>query len=237
MSKKMCLFLVEGPTDRLRLSLLNDLFDDSKIKFATMDGDVFTSLDYEETTKVKTLNSLNNDKIYNFSEFNEVYHVCDTDGCFINEDCIYENSEAKKTLYERNQIFTKSKINLIERNKVKASNLRDCNLKSNYKVLYFSTNVEDAFEEIQNPKANNKVNLSINCFRRYKNKPMRLLKKLYDMCPPVKSLKESWDFISSEKNSLDSWSNLFLFVLEHKNELKPEIQKKLNSYDIEQFWR
>ena len=53
MSKKRCLFLVEGATDRQRFSILQKLFDQSELVIIPFQTDVLTNKTYANRKKNK----------------------------------------------------------------------------------------------------------------------------------------------------------------------------------------
>ena len=88
MSKKRCLFLVEGPTDRQRFSILQKLFDKSDLILIPFQTDVLTKKSYSSRYKTQIREALSKEKIYSFEDFDEIIQIVDTDGCFLSDSLI-----------------------------------------------------------------------------------------------------------------------------------------------------
>ena len=64
-----CLFLVEGPYDLLRLSLLKGLFDENKLEIVPLAGDKLTTSGYFKKYEEVIRHFLNVESTYSYEDF------------------------------------------------------------------------------------------------------------------------------------------------------------------------
>lgn len=87
-SKKVMLFIVEGPTDEDTLSpVLKKLFQNAQVRFHVVHGDISTDLSVDSSNAVNRVNDqikMEMDR-YGFrrNDILRVIHLIDTDGAFI----------------------------------------------------------------------------------------------------------------------------------------------------------
>lgn len=87
-TKKVILFIAEGPTDEDALSpVLKKIFQNSHVRFHVVHGDLTSDFTVDNSNAVKTVNShikMELDR-YGFkrSDIIRVIHLIDTDGAFI----------------------------------------------------------------------------------------------------------------------------------------------------------
>lgn len=150
-TKKVILFIAEGPTDEYALSpVLKKIFQNSHVRFHVVHGDLTSDFTVDNSNAVKTVNShikMELDR-YGFkrSDIIRVIHLIDTDGAFIPNANVVAG-DVEHIQYEENQIVTKSVPRTIARNEQKQRVLyrlypEKMIGKSPYAVYYFSRNME-----------------------------------------------------------------------------------------------
>ncbi len=219
--------LVEGPYDRQRLSVLINLFDDTKLVLVPYGTDAFTSKNYHLEYENKISNILSKEKTNDLSDFNEIVHVCDTDGCYIDDSCVIEDKTIKRIIYEHNSIRVLDRQSIIQRRINKRENINEILKSDIFKIYYNSTNIDHAYDNIQNPSDNQKKQKAIRMYDAYKNDGCAFLERLVELCPTTDGYIESWDYIREGFNSLEPSTNILFFVIEHYECLKDEYKKKL----------
>ena len=146
-TKKVILFIAEGPTDEDALSpVLKKIFQNSHVRFHVVHGDLTSDFTVDNSNAVKTVNShikMELDR-YGFkrSDIIRVIHLIDTDGAFIPNANVVAG-DVEHIQYEENQIVTKSVPRTIARNEQKQRVLywlypEKMIGKSPYAVYYFS---------------------------------------------------------------------------------------------------
>ena len=94
-------------------------------------------------------------------------------------------------------------------------------------MIYNSTNIDHAFDNIQNPSKNQKKNYAINMYNKYKDNNLLFLVKLFDVNKlKSKSYIDSWEDAKEGFNSLVSNSNLIFFIDMFEDCLKEEVKNK-----------
>lgn len=150
-TKKVILFIVEGPTDEDALSpVLKKIFQNAQVHFHVVHGDLTTDFTIDDSNAVKTVNEhikLELDR-YGFkrSDIIRIIHLIDTDGAFIPNTNVAAG-DVERLQYEEDRILTKSVSQTIARNERKQRVLRRLYPEkkvggSLYAVYYFSRNLE-----------------------------------------------------------------------------------------------
>ena len=189
-TKKVILFIAEGPTDEDALSpVLKKIFQNSHVRFHVVHGDLTSDFTVDNSNAVKTVNShikMELDR-YGFkrSDIIRVIHLIDTDGAFIPNANVVAG-DVEHIQYEENQIVTKSVLRTIARNEQKQRVLSK-------EVAIEIANYADEFADTysQNPEG----------FIRFLSD--------FDFAVPG-DYGETWRFIFAGTNSLHRHSNLHL---------------------------
>ena len=222
-----CLFLVEGPYDKQRLILLENLFDKAKLEIFPFGCDMLSEKDYYKNYIEEIKAMLSKEKTFKIEDFNYIIQVCDLDGCFIKDEYVIENKEISKIKYNKDSIEAIDRDKIIERNHIKVDNI---NMLLNNKEIYLfynSTNIDHVFDNIQNPSKSQKKKYAINMYNKYKNDDIPFLEKLYDVNTlKSNSYDDSWDDAKNGFNSLALNSNLIFFIEMFQDNLKEEIKNK-----------
>ena len=220
-----CLFLVEGPYDKQRLSLLDSLFDSAQIEIIPFNCDMLTEKEYYENYRESITQILSKEKTFSIDDFDYFIQVCDLDGCFIDDDKIIENKTISKIKYYNDHIEAIDRELIISRNHIKIKNIDEL-LKDNKILLFYnSTNIDHAFDNVQNLTNKQKRKMAIDMYNKYKGNEKEFLIKLCNANRlKFTDYKQSWIEIKNGLNSLLSNSNLIFFIERFKDYLKDEIK-------------
>lgn len=222
MSKKRCLFLVEGATDRQRFSVLQGLFNKSNLVIIPFQTDVLTNKSYSNRYKTYIKDALNKDKLYDFDDFDEIVQIIDTDGCFLSDNLIRIDHSVSGIKYTTTSIICEDLAPLLKQRENKRNNIATILKGGKIKLYYVSTNAEHAFDSVQNPSNKQKRNLALKMFAKYSNNLGALLEKLKEISPDVETFEDSWKFIMEDNNSLLAYSNIIFWLLENVEYMKEE---------------
>ncbi|MDF2886773.1 MAG: hypothetical protein K0R23_1158 [Lacrimispora sp.] len=223
-TKKVILFIAEGPTDEETLSpILKKLFQKEDVRFHIVHGDLTSNWSVTAQNAVKTVNQHidTERKRYGFDKKDilKVIHLVDMDGAFILEDqVVYGNHE--EILYFNDHIETRSPETVINRNKRKSQILSRLSLTGKigtipYSIYYFSRNLEHVFHNSsKNLTDEEKVNYADTFADRYSTNPSSFISLLSgnDFTVPG-DYRDTWEFISQGTNSLNRHSNFHLLFL------------------------
>lgn len=222
MSKKRCLFLVEGATDRQRFSVLQGLFDKNNLVIVPFQTDILTKKSYADRYKANIKEVLNKEKVYDFESFDEIVQIIDTDGCFLADSLIQVDHSVASIKYTTTSIICESPGPLKQQRENKRNNITSILKSGKIRLYYVSTNAEHAFDNIQNANNKQKKQLALKMFASYSDNLGALLEKLKNISPNVSTFEASWEFIMKDNNSLLSYSNIIFWLLENIEYMKEE---------------
>ena len=173
---------------------------------------LFTSTDYYLLYGDKIDDLLAKEKTYDKEDFTEIVQVLDTDGCFIDDECVFEDSSLKHIIYKANSIYTPNLSSYRTERINKHNNIKHLLINNEIRLFYNSTNIDHAFDNLQNPSRSQKLLYSIKMYNEFKNDGEALLDKLVSICPTLEGYDKSWTYIQEDCNSLKSCSNILYFV-------------------------
>ena len=221
--KKIVLFIVEGITDEMSLSLiLSKLIDDSSVQFHVINQDITADYNSNSQNIIKKIDGevkkfLAQNNGLKKTDIKEIIHLVDTDGAFIKEDFVLEDLQKSKTFYTPTSIVTNKRDLIIERNERKSAILNKLYQtshigKTQYKVYFFSCNLEHVLHNNQNTKCEDKSLYSYQFVDRYVGHEKRFVDFLNEkeFATPG-DYKESWQFIKEDCNSLNRFCNFHLY--------------------------
>ena len=218
-----CLFLVEGPYDLQRLSLLKGLFDENKLEIVPLEGDKLTTKDYSQNYRETISFHLNRESTHSFEEFDFLAQICDTDGCYIDKSLLIQKSEITKIKYYRTHVDIKEVDPKAIKDEYKRNNICALLSSGEIELFYNSCNIDDAFDGCLNPTKKQKGNLAINMYNKYKDDLFGFIDLLFESDKSnTITYSDSWLFIQQGTNSLLSSSNLKYFLINHIDDLKEE---------------
>ena len=223
-SKKVILFIVEGPTEETSLSrILKKLSEDKKVYFHLVNTDITSDISSNTTNILKKINdeirkSISK-KYFKKSDIIEIIHVVDLDGTYIDsQNVIYHSGE--KIQYFSNCIKTRNVQAIINRNSCKAQILNK--LSSTriingipYRIFFFSTNLEHVLHNVQNATREEKNKLAQQFEDRFYDKPIDFVEFISNEEFAInKKYEETWEFIKQESNSLKRYTNFNLYFID-----------------------
>lgn len=217
--RKVLLFVVEGLSDKVSFEgQFVNYFSTFDVQVAVMRCDVTTEV-YSSQIK-----SYLNNRVEEFcsieklkkSDIKGIIHLVDTDGAFVSEDCVKQNS-TDETEYTDKEILAKNRELIIERNKKKSMVLKTlCSMRTlagiNYTVYFLSRTLEHVLHNrIDNLSDQDKTKLSEAFDDLYADDLPGFLTFIADKVFAVQGdYKQTWNFIKQETNSLKRYSNLHL---------------------------
>lgn len=219
--KKIIFVIVEGPSDELALGvLLTRIFSSKTLYIHVVRGDITTKPGNNLSNIIKKVY----DEIKGYADyhkykqvhFQEIIHIVDTDGIYISDDLIIENTDLLDHIYSGDKIETPSKRNIEQRNLQKRENLNKLSTvgeiwKLPYSIYYMSCNFDHVLYNKMNSDNREKENDSYQFAKRYKDDLQGFLDYIIKSDFAVKfDYKESWEFIKSDNNSLKRNCNLGL---------------------------
>lgn len=109
-SKKVVLFIVEGPSDQSALSvILSKIFDQDEVYVYVVYGDVTAENGATPQNIVRKVNAFIKDHMSTYrlrkADMLQVVHLMDTDGAYVPDDVVTELVTVSKTVYNPRQII------------------------------------------------------------------------------------------------------------------------------------
>lgn len=222
-SRKIIIVLVEGKSDKIALNLIEKFCISKKIKLFITDGDITSDFIVTHTNCGKVLDKkikkFRNEYKLEKSDIFKVIHLVDTDGAFIPDKCIESDENCNDFFYTTNSIKYKKRKNIIDRNSHKASIIKELLSKSkiekeiDYELFYMSCNLDHVLYNEINMAGEKKVPKAFEFRKKYKDDKIGFFQ--FFNSPEIKvngSYNETWNFIQKDVNSLNRYSNLWIFL-------------------------
>ena len=241
--KKIVLFIVEGPSDDTALGvILNQIYDKDAVHIEIMYGDITTRKGVVSQNIVSKLGEVvkgfAKSRHYKYSDFKQIVHLVDTDGAYIPDDNIFEDSSLEQYLYEDDGIHAASKESAIIRNVVKRDNLlrliRTGKIwKVPYRVYYMSCNLDHVLHGKRNSTEEEKENDAYAFAKKYRRDRDGFVDFICNSDFSINNgFKESWDCIQQELNSINRHTNFCICIAEEmKAQEKSEKEEKTQYID------
>jgi len=229
--RKVVLLIVEGSCEEVLLNnRLRALFEQYNIRFHIQHGDILYDLSKpDEPIKSVIGNAVKEFMIKSKFRSEDVFcvlHIIDMDGCFIPDEAIViDKTQKELTIYHADKITVphdKQKQQIATRNEERSSNIdtmKDLGTilsgEINYRMYYFSRNLEHVLFNDANPEKGAKYP-EVEQFIEQLDMPIETY--LQQSMPSVTGTDpymESWELISKQTASLETYSNvplLFDFV-------------------------
>jgi len=221
-AKKVILFLVEGASDLTSLEFIDNINTNETIKFQITSGDVTSKLNItpqncrEEINKI-LLSFLERSKLRK-TDIIKIIHILDIDGVYIPEINIIEDKNIKKFLYTINGIVAPSKENVQKRNESKKQIVEKLLVTSKinsipYEIYYMSCNLEHVLhDKLEDISEDEKKELANKFADRFYEKEIEFIDFINNKDFKVLGdYKATWDFIKKDLNSVNRYSNFWLF--------------------------
>lgn len=222
-AKKVVLLVVEGVADEAALApLVRKIVEKDETLVKICGGDVTSKIYYSNQQNVasevgKKINEFLERNKLKKSDIHEIIHIVDTDGAYISEEYIIENT-SHEFLYTEEGIITDKKEKVLLRNKNK-SNAMDILLGKStimtipYRVFYMSCNLDHVLYNERNLEDNKKYHRADDFADEYLDNIEGFLELMNDSALIFEgSLKDTWKEIRVGRNSLMRHSNLHLFL-------------------------
>lgn len=221
MRKKAMIFILEGPSDDTSLTgSLKHIFASSRIEPLIMHRDITSDRNVTHRNIIRKLHeeiqAFCSKKFLTQSNILRIVHIIDTDGAFIPDELIQEDTDCRQIVYSEDNIRCRSKENLIRRNHIKQQNLQKLLDTHNigglsYSLYYMSSNLEHVLHNRINLTDEEKEELSYEFAEICAEQPEYFIQLMTSQTVFIDgSYRESWDFIKSGKHSLERHSNLAL---------------------------
>ncbi len=224
-TKKVILFIVEGPTDEETLSpVLKKAFQREDVRFHVVHGDMTSNWSVTGNNAVKTVNEHIEveRKRYGFNKKDilKVIHLVDIDGAFIPADKVIKSTTGTIRYFD-DRIESADPEGVIDRNSRKSQVLyrlstADAVGKIPYSIFYFSRNLEHVLHNNHgNLTDDEKVNYADAFADKYGSdqKGFQVFISSDDFAVPG-DFRETWNFIMQGLNSLHRHCNLHLLLKE-----------------------
>ena len=221
-AKKVILFLVEGASDLTSLEFIDNINTDETIKFQITSGDITSKLNVtpqncrEEINKI-LLSFLERSKLRK-TDIIKIIHILDVDGVYIPEINIIEDKNIKKFLYTINGIVAPSKENVQKRNESKKQIMEKLLVTSKinsipYEMYYMSCNLEHVLhDKLEDISEDEKKELANKFADRFYEKEIEFIDFINNKNFKVLGdYKATWDFIKKDLNSVNRYTNFWLF--------------------------
>lgn len=232
-SKKVVLFIVEGPSDQSALSVvLSKVFDQSEVYVYVVHGDVTAEKGATPQNIVRRVNAFIKDHMSTYrlrkADMLQVVHLMDTDGVYVPDDVVTEKATVPKTIYNPGQIIAANRQRIIDRNKQKRGNMDRLALEPAiagipYLAVFMSCNLDHVLYNKLNSSDLDKRKDALAFARKYRNDSAAFISFINDSDFSVAgSRKETWAYIKIGQNSLDRHTNLGLcFPVTSEDGAKP----------------
>ncbi len=224
-TKKVILFIVEGPTDEETLSpVLKKAFQREDVRFHVVHGDMTSNWSVSGNNAVKTVyeHIEVERKRYGFDKKDilKVIHLVDIDGAFIPADKVMQSTTGTIRYFD-DRIESADPEGVIDRNSRKSQVLyrlstADAVGKIPYSIFYFSRNLEHVLHNNNgNLTDDEKINYADTFADKYGSdqKGFQAFISSADFAVPG-DFRETWNFIMQGLNSLHRHCNLHLLLKE-----------------------
>lgn len=219
-SKKVVLFIVEGPSDQSALSaILSKIFDQDKVYVYVVHGDVTAENGATPQNIVRKVNAFikNHMSTYRLrkADMLQVVHLMDTDGAYVPDNAVTELVTVPKTVYNPGQIIAANRQQIIDRNRRKRANMDRLALAPAiagipYLAIYMSCNLDHVLYNKLNSHDSDKRKDSIAFASKYRDTEA-FISFINDSDFSVSgNRKETWEYIRQGLNSIDRHTNLGL---------------------------
>ncbi|WP_235986059.1 hypothetical protein [Clostridium vitabionis] len=215
--------IVEGPSDDEALELLfNRIYDQNVVHVEIVHGDITTTTDSAHiVAKIGDFVRIRSTRYFlKQSDYQEVIHLVDTDGCFIPDSSVILDSSAEKPFYTEQGIRTVNPDGICFRNRKKRDNVKRLASLNHvwrsipYSVYYMSCNLDHVLYNKLNSTDEDKERDAIAFAKKYKDDVPGFIaymtKSDFSVC---EDYRKSWNYIQEDRHSLKRHSNLGIAFL------------------------
>jgi hypothetical protein len=220
-SKKVLIFIAEGPTDEDTLSpVLKKIFHNEEVRFHIVHGDMTSNWAVSVNNAMKTVyQHVETERQrygYHKNDILKVIHLVDIDGVFIPPDKVTQQ-KVRDIQYYDDRVEASNPKRVQERNERKSGILNRLSETGKvgtipYQVYYFSRNLEHVFHDrTGNLTDEEKVTFADTFADHYLTNPSEFITFLSESDFTVPGdYNDTWEFIRQGLNSLHRHSNFHL---------------------------
>lgn len=227
-SRRIVLIIVEGVSDKDSLELLiKKAFSHKNFIFEVVNGDITANKDTTtKNIKEKLTNIIKSGgrNKYKPSDYEEIIHLIDIDGVFLDNEHIYVDPSLKEFSYKEDGIYFSNVEDVIKRNESKRNiikmlvSTKSVYNKIPYSIYFFSSNLEHVLHNLIDPEDSEKINLANNFQDKYFEDIEGFLKFMCESEFSVnKNYKEGWEYIMGIKDKIIRASNFNLIIEKYKD--------------------
>lgn len=215
--------MVEGVSDRTSLGyILSKIINNHKVQFRIIGTDITSDKYTTQKNAIEKvtgqINTFLDESKYRQSDIERIVHIVDTDGTYIPETSITQDTSITKWVYDEECIISNNIEATKKRNNNKVAVLNKLSTtpmlfrkKVPYKVFYFSCNLEHVLHDIRNAEDEKKDILAeefVESFRGHEHDFLNFIGA--SDFTVTGEYKETWEFIKQGTNSLKRYSNFHL---------------------------
>ncbi|MDY3917260.1 MAG: hypothetical protein SOZ01_11180 [Selenomonadaceae bacterium] len=229
--KKICLFVVEGISDKTAMALpLKQFFqDDVSLRFDITYGDITSRPQPRKDSVLAELGDAVREYLKTYklksSDLQEIVQLVDIDGCYINDGQVVSapaNFVGALPFYSEHVILADAVAGIRKRNALKQLRLQALYLRKKlqldkldiaYSVYYFSCNMDHVLYNERNLATEYKVVKAEAFAEEYSYSKQAFTDFMRARYPQIAhDEKASWKFIQDGEHALQRWSNFLLFL-------------------------
>lgn len=219
--KKIVFVIVEGPSDDEALGvLLEKIFSNNQVFIHITHGDITSNADINSSKILAAVGNLvkkyaKSNHLTN-THFQEIIHIADTDGAYIQDENIVVNLNAVKSIYTLTEIQTANVTGIQHRNNIKSQCLNRLSSTQKiwqipYRVYYMSCNLDHVLHNKPNSSDDEKEKDAFSFAIKYRHDIDGFIKYISESdFSVVTGYVESWNFIKQGLHSLERHTNLGL---------------------------
>lgn len=223
--KKIVFIIVEGPSDDEAIgTMFSRILDKNEVYVHIVHGDITTDIGVSSNNIISKIGNIvqqyAKDNHFKKSDFKEIIHIVDTDGAYINSECVTEDESIIRPVYHLDRIVANNKNKIVSRNTKKSAvldRLSGCKViwkDVPYYCYYMSCNLDHVLYDKMNSTDEEKEYYALRFAKKYKNNIEGfitfMLKSDFSV---VNGYQESWKYIREDLHSLQRNSNLGIYFL------------------------
>lgn len=229
-SKSVILFIFEGVTEKIALeNILEKIFSSNHVDVEFIGTDITSDKDITLSNIENELRNFIRDKIkplhVDLSDIQQIVHVIDTDGGFVDEQYIIYDGSVDRITYTNDFILSKNPSLTLKRNKEKKQkvnflkNREFLKFKAEnghtvvpYQLYFFSRNREHSLQnESRELSRNEKTDMAFDFAIKFQGIEKDFITLVNDSTIKVPgTFQQTWSFIQKDNNSLHRYSNFHI---------------------------
>lgn len=219
--KKIIFIIVEGPSDETALALFfTHFYANEYMHIEVLRYDITTKSGVNSSNILsavgKVIKNYAQANHFKNSDFQEIIHITDTDGAFIENTNIIEDEKLETLQYSITEIRTPNKANIEKRNQQKSTNLAQLSTchtiwKIPYRIFYMSCNLDHVLYNKLNSSPSDKKQDAYTFAKKYKEDIQGFITFVSqsDFAVPG-NYSDTWKYIKQDLHSLERHTNLGL---------------------------